>query len=92
MNMPRLYTTAAEPRYRLICQCGTPAETHRINKPKRERSVKHPQIRWNPELQEWFCVRCGLTSDHIRKENAETELEFFECRLPTAKLLAGAAE
>jgi hypothetical protein len=47
--------------------------------------MKHPKIRWNPELEEWFCVRCGLTSDHITKEDAQTEMEFFDCSLPTLK-------
>jgi hypothetical protein len=44
--------------------------------------MKHPELRWNPGLQEWFCVRCGLTSDHSNREGAETELESFECELP----------
>ncbi len=40
--------------------------------------MKHSELRWNPELQEWLCVRCGLTSDHSNREDAETELESFE--------------
>jgi len=47
--------------------------------------IKHADIRWNPELQEWFCVKCGRTSDHILKRDAEVELELFECRLPVAR-------
>jgi hypothetical protein len=47
--------------------------------------MKHPGIHWNPELEEWFCVRCGRTSDHVMKEDAETGLAFFECSLPVAK-------
>jgi len=43
--------------------------------------MKHSELRWNPELQEWLCVRCGLTSDHSNREDAETELESFQCRL-----------
>jgi len=42
--------------------------------------MKHSELRWNPELQEWLCVRCGLTSDHSNREDAETELESFECQ------------
>ena len=38
--------------------------------------MKHQEIRWNPELEEWLCIRCGCTSDHITKEDAETEMEF----------------
>src|ERR1700741_46884 len=29
------------------------------------------EIRWNPESQEWFCARCGRTSDHLIKEDAQ---------------------
>jgi hypothetical protein len=39
------------------------------------------EIRWNQELQEWFCARCGRTSDHLRKEDAEVEIEVFPCEL-----------
>ena len=50
-----------------------------------DRKMKHPELRWNPSLQEWFCVKCGRTSDHIDQENAKTELELFECALPTTR-------
>ena len=30
--------------------------------------MTHPRIRWNPELEECFCLRCGRTSDHIMEE------------------------
>ena len=39
------------------------------------------ELRWNPELQEWFCARCGRTSDHLRIEEAEIEIEVFPCKL-----------
>ncbi len=45
--------------------------------------MKHPELRWNAGLEEWFCVKCGRTSDHRNREDAETELEFFECEIPT---------
>jgi hypothetical protein len=38
-------------------------------------------VRWNPELQEWFCARCGRTSDHLRKEDAEVEVNVFPCEM-----------
>lgn len=47
------------------------------------RVMKH-EIRWNPELQEWFCVRCGRVSNHRVREDAEVELESFECEPPSA--------
>jgi hypothetical protein len=48
--------------------------------------MKH-ELRWNPELQEWFCVRCGRTSDHIVCEDAQAEMELFECELPVLEQL-----
>jgi hypothetical protein len=39
------------------------------------------EIRWNPELQEWFCARCGRTSDHLKKEDAEIEIDVFPCEI-----------
>ena len=41
--------------------------------------MKHKDVRWNGENEEWFCAKCGRTSDHIRKEDALVELEKFEC-------------
>ena len=45
--------------------------------------MKHLNIRWNPELQEWFCLSCGQTSDHAILHDAQIEMEQFECDLPT---------
>ncbi len=42
---------------------------------------KHMDVRWNDEIQEWFCTKCGRTSDHITKEDALIELEPYECEL-----------
>jgi hypothetical protein len=47
--------------------------------------VKHPEIRWNPELEEWFCVKCGRTSDHVGRDDAQVEMEFFERQLPSTE-------
>ena len=38
-------------------------------------------IRWNPELNEWFCALCGRTSDHVTATDAIAELEVFECAM-----------
>jgi hypothetical protein len=46
--------------------------------------MKHTDIRWNRETEEWYCAKCGRTSDHLKKEDALVELEQFECELPTA--------
>jgi hypothetical protein len=42
------------------------------------RSVKH-EIKWQPATQEWFCIRCSRTSDHVSQEDAERELSQFDC-------------
>ena len=41
----------------------------------------HSDLRWNPELQEWFCPYCGQTSAHITKEDAAQEMAAFDCTL-----------
>ena len=45
----------------------------------------HADIRWNPELHEWFCAVCGQTSDHSSKEDAILEMAAFECRIVAAR-------
>ena len=47
--------------------------------------MKHLNIRWNPDLQEWFCLRCGQTSDHSILHDAQVEMEQFECEVPTTE-------
>jgi len=44
--------------------------------------MKH-EIRWNPELEEWFCLRCGRVSDHVVHKDAQAEIELSECELPS---------
>jgi hypothetical protein len=43
--------------------------------------LQHEDIRWNPELMEWFCAKCGLTSDHTAREDALVEFAESECSL-----------
>jgi hypothetical protein len=47
--------------------------------------MEHARICWNPENQEWFCTKCGRTSDHVAQADAMGELAQFECRLPFAE-------
>ncbi len=49
----------------------------------------HPNIRWNSELQEWFCAKCGCTSDHMAEHDAIAEMAAFDCCIlgATAKKL-----
>jgi hypothetical protein len=49
----------------------------------RHRTMNHPEIRLNPELREWFCVRSGMTSNRTTKSDAQIELRGFECNLPS---------
>ena len=42
---------------------------------------EHADVRWNPDLGEWFCAKCGQTSDHKEKDDAIRELENFDCSI-----------
>ena len=44
-------------------------------------SLKHTDVLWNEEMQEWFCAKCGRTSDHFTKEDALVELEQYDGEL-----------
>jgi hypothetical protein len=48
--------------------------------------MKHENIRWNPATQEWFCAKCGRTSDHSKELDARFELEQYECNFPAVNL------
>jgi hypothetical protein len=48
--------------------------------PENEGRSKHAQLNWNPEKSEWFCPRCGRTSDHQLVQDARIEVEQFECK------------
>ena len=45
--------------------------------------MKHLVIRWNPATQEWFCIKCGRTSDQISEEDARLELDQHDCQVPS---------
>ena len=44
--------------------------------------AKH-DLRWNPLTKEWFCIRCGRTSDHVTESDAKGELQQYDCVLPS---------
>ncbi len=48
--------------------------------------MKHQHINWNPATQEWFCIKCGRTSDHTREKDARFELEQYECHIPWTEM------
>jgi hypothetical protein len=41
------------------------------------------EIRWN--AQEWFCARCGRTSDHLIKRMLKPEIDVFPCEMLSAR-------
>ena len=41
--------------------------------------MKHANLRWNPGTGEWFCTKCGRTSDHVSVNDAQEELDQYEC-------------
>jgi hypothetical protein len=41
--------------------------------------LKHQEIKWDSVVEEWFCERCGRTSDHVTLEDARVELEQYDC-------------
>jgi hypothetical protein len=45
--------------------------------------LKHPVISWNPATQEWFCSKCGRTSEETSVEDAQERLEQYECLVPS---------
>jgi len=47
--------------------------------------MKHLDIRWNPATREWFCTRCGHTSDHASVHDAHVKLDQYECQIPSLK-------
>lgn len=51
-----------------------------------DQKAVHRDVRWNPDLEEWFCASCGLTSDHANQEDAIAELAVFECSLVGTKV------
>jgi hypothetical protein len=45
-------------------------------------NMKHLKIIWNPAIKQWFCSKCGRTSDQVSEQQARTELDRCECRIP----------
>jgi hypothetical protein len=48
--------------------------------------MKHVTILWNPATEEWFCTKCGRTSDHISEQDARVELEQLDCEVPAVEM------
>jgi hypothetical protein len=52
--------------------------------------TKHENIVWNPGTENWFCQKCGRTSDRLTVQEAQMELDQYECNLPASDI-SGAA-
>jgi hypothetical protein len=48
--------------------------------------MKHENLLWNAATREWFCTRCGRTSDNASVFEAQSALERYECHLPSVTL------
>ena len=46
--------------------------------------MKHEKIIWNPGTENWFCAKCGRTSDQTNVQDAELELDRQECIVPSS--------
>src|ERR1700730_5869029 len=47
--------------------------------------MKHENLRWNPGTREWFCAKCGRTSDHANVHDAHKALDQCECQVPSVE-------
>jgi len=54
-----------------------------LSRPEHQPDPRHPEIRWNENAQEWYCIKCGRRSDHIREDDAWKEINAFACEPPT---------
>jgi len=48
--------------------------------------MKHVTILWNPATQEWFCTKCGRTSDHSNVQYAREEVDEYDCEVPAVEI------
>jgi hypothetical protein len=48
--------------------------------------MNHENLLWNAATREWYCTRCGRTSNNASVFEAQSALELYECRLPSIKV------
>lgn len=48
--------------------------------------MKHLSVRWNPATREWYCARCGRTSDYTSVQEANVELDQYDCKLASVEV------
>jgi hypothetical protein len=46
----------------------------------------HGNVRWNPLTLQWFCMKCGRTSDRTDVHAALEELDLQECNIPPVEV------
>ncbi len=49
--------------------------------------MRHENTVWNPGTQNWFCTKCGRTSDQVSVEEAQIELQQHECNIPSSDMV-----
>jgi len=47
--------------------------------------TRHLNLTWNPVTKEWFCARCGRTSDQETVHDAQVALAPYECTVPSVE-------
>jgi hypothetical protein len=52
--------------------------------------MKHLTIRWNPGTREYFCPKCGRTSEELTIQDARKKLEQYDCEIPSVDTAAPA--
>jgi hypothetical protein len=45
----------------------------------------HPELKWHEVTEEWYCMRCGRTSNQAHLADAWVELQGFDCEPPTPR-------
>jgi hypothetical protein len=45
--------------------------------------MKHDVVRWNPATLEYFCPKCGRTSEELSIQDARSKLEEYDCEIPS---------
>jgi len=41
--------------------------------------MNHHALQWNPKVGQWFCLGCIQTSNQSSQDEAERELQQFQC-------------
>jgi hypothetical protein len=61
------------------------ARAHRGGFGRAIHAMTHLKVCWNPTTREWYCTRCGRTSDHTSVQEAHVELDQYACQLTSVE-------